>query len=486
MKKMISLFLCGVFVSAFVLSGCNSSKDETKKTRKSRAKKETKIEEIEPDEDPAVQDDFTDDDPSYDDTSSDDYTYADESFNFADHSFTYLDGDKLQQVADLYDTKVPDHRRVEQVVYEGIPGSGCYSVWSDSLYFSSDSVNGQSSIEIRVDMNTETASVTFQLYYDDDRYYGCSYTNQRIDLNGFESFIDSVSEGDTNIIELYDDSALPAHAEDVKKDIPIVYSRLITVADNAFPELGFGLEDLGIDLGSKYRSIDPTAPTSQEHFAVNEHVFVNGVCSDCGMLWTEYYYEAIGIADNDMSDGWRSIYGQDSSYMFEPGDYVQLSSHGDDADIFFHHSDDNWNDENCRIMLYEQNGRLVSYINFEINEGMYSIERGLVGFKFRYDITVSAELGEYDKVFASKETIAENCEMYLFVTDDDGIGHDVWGSKTDDEIRAMFDEVDNCTYYTKDEILDMIWEHLENYFNSMDDGMVMLGTNLADAGINWK
>ena len=40
--------------------------------------------------------------------------------------------------------------------------------------------------------------------------------------------------------------------------------------------------------------------------------------------------------------------------------------------------------------------------------------------------------------------------------------------------------------YTKDEILDMIWEHLENYFNSMDDGMVMLGTNLADAGINWK
>ena len=32
----------------------------------------------------------------------------------------------------------------------------------------------------------------------------------------------------------------------------------------------------------------------------------------------------------------------------------------------------------------------------------------------------------------------------------------------------------------------MFWEHIQNYFNSMDAGMVMLDTTLADAGINWK
>lgn len=465
MKKSISLFLCAVFVSALALSGCKSSKDETKKTKKTKAEKDTSEEVIEPDED---QQDYAD--------------YSDDSDDYAGRSYARLDMDKYQQVVDLYDTYVPDHDKMHQMFADGIPGSGYYSARNDNLYFRYSSVNGQSSIDISIDTYDESASVTVCLYYGDDRFYGT--TCQRIDLDGFESFIDSAVECDTSSFEIYDDSALPARSEDVKKDISIVYSRLISFADNAFPELGFGLEDLGIDLGDKYRSFDPTASTSEEHSLENEHQFLNGVCTDCGMLWIDYFYEAIGIADGDTSDGWRSMYGQDSSYMFEGSDYVQLTSYGHDAEIYFQHMDDDFNCESCKVDMSESGGRVYSFIDFKVEMNMYEVEPYVVDYKYEYRFAVMAELGEYDKIFASKEAFAENCEMYLFVTEDRG-GTDVWGSMTDDEIREMF-EKDGCTYYTKDEMLDMFWEHIQNYFNSMDAGMVMLDTTLADAGINWK
>ena len=55
----------------------------------------------------------------------------------------------------------------------------------------------------------------------------------------------------------------------------------------------------------------------------------------------------------------------------------------------------------------------------------------------------------------------------------------------EDEIKKKFDS-DGLTYYTKDEIIDMFWDHHINYFESMDNGMVWMKTSLADIGFNWK
>lgn len=38
-------------------------------------------------------------------------------------------------------------------------------------------------------------------------------------------------------------------------------------------------EDIGVDLGDKYRDVDPTSPLSLETVIANEHVFENGICT---------------------------------------------------------------------------------------------------------------------------------------------------------------------------------------------------------------
>ena len=76
--------------------------------------------------------------------------------------------------------------------------------------------------------------------------------------------------------------------------------------------------------------------------------------------------------------------------------------------------------------------------------------------------------------------------MYLFVQDEDRVGHDVWSSKSDDEIKKIFDEVEGCVYYNKEEMTDMFWEDCQRMLESMDNAMRWMDTCLADAGINWK
>ncbi|MBQ2139204.1 MAG: hypothetical protein II432_07320, partial [Erysipelotrichaceae bacterium] len=76
-------------------------------------------------------------------------------------------------------------------------------------------------------------------------------------------------------------------------------------------------------------------------------------------------------------------------------------------------------------------------------------------------------------------------EMYLFVEDEDHVGHDVWGTKSDEEIKKIF-ESDGCDYYTKEEMIDFFWNDHQRIFECMDKAMVWMDTNLADSGVNWK
>lgn len=47
-------------------------------------------------------------------------------------------------------------------------------------------------------------------------------------------------------------------------------------------------------------------------------------------------------------------------------------------------------------------------------------------------------------------------------------------------------ENDGLTFYTKDEIVDRFWNFRENFFTSLDNGMVWMKTSLKDFGFNWK
>lgn len=68
---------------------------------------------------------------------------------------------------------------------------------------------------------------------------------------------------------------------------------------------------------------------------------------------------------------------------------------------------------------------------------------------------------------------------------DDGVGRSAWDLKEEDEIKEQL-EHDGCTYFTKDEIVDRLWDRYPTMLEGLDKGLVWLDTSLTDMGINWK
>ena len=447
MKKVIALVMSGVMLSSVVLCGCTPKEDK----------------------------DYDEGDPQTEDTAVQN-----------DPDRPSIDLAKFNEIKELYNSKEPEGTRSVQIYDDSIRGEGSYFVYDGKMDFSYLSHDGGASFGLLIDTATQSTRVTFRIFYEDGFFEGSSLYN--VPLDGFEAFVDDVVSGNTSSYQLFDANGVTADLETPKKDIPIIYSRLIKLSENAFPELGYGLEDLGIDLGSKYRSVDPTQTISTEVEIKNEHHFENGVCTDCGMVWTEYFYDCLAKMDNNSSDsGWHLVYGQESSSMIS-GDRIQMYSYGKDGITIYYDRTtyDDWNQNTCKVSVTDIGGKVMTSIRFGIDQGMYSVETGVVGYKYSYSLEIDANPGEFDKIFESKESFAANCKLYLFIKDSDNVGHNVWGVKSEEEIKALLSEAKGVTYYSEDEIINMFWEDGLRILECMDKSMVWMDTNLADAGINWK
>ena len=231
-----------------------------------------------------------------------------------------------------------------------------------------------------------------------------------------------------------------------------------------------------------------TEPTVIEPQVANEHKFENGVCKDCGKAWTEYYYEALKTLDKQGPADWKSIYGPDSDTMFAPDDYVQFVGTSKDTGFILYYCIDPRPVSESLTIDFTNNGKKPeAYLTYSYSMGRYSVDVGIDDFKFDYRIEVSADAGDFDKVFASKEAFKKNCEFYLFVKDEDSnSGTDVWSSMKEEDIRKLFEGHEDCTFYTQEQMIDMFWSRYERMLQSMDNALVVMDTSLADAGFNWK
>ena len=50
----------------------------------------------------------------------------------------------------------------------------------------------------------------------------------------------------------------------------------------------------------------------------------------------------------------------------------------------------------------------------------------------------------------------------------------------------MFEGQKDCTFYTKDEMIDFFWSRYERMLQSMDNALAVMDTSLSDAGFSWK
>ena len=244
---------------------------------------------------------------------------------------------------------------------------------------------------------------------------------------------------------------------------------------------------------SANESVDSSvSETDVSRIAVNSvinsiHTFENGKCKDCGMHWTEYYYQTLEKLDKDSKPGeWHSIYGPQSDAMFDEGDYVQFWAYDDITSVaYFQHMNEKLDCESCKIGVSNLKEKTDTVIEFQFEQGYHSWGDGTMNYKFLYRLKIRVAPGEFDKVFESKEAFASSCDLILGVLVERDSYNEMWTSMSEEQIKAMFEQ-EGCTYYSKEQIIDMFWNDYSRMLASIDNGMSVMDTSLADAGINWK
>lgn len=455
MKRKIAVLLSAIMVASCVLSGCSLLFKKSSQTEKAS---ETES--------------FTE--RSVDSTSSEAQT-SNVSGQFNRDNFMKV----VQEDGYFY------------VYKDEIPGHGIIQITPHSIeyrYVATDEETFLGFIIDPISVNDSSMRIDFQLEYKDHTCFA-GYVED-VGLKDFWIVIDQLVELKADKYVPIEVSAMDDHAEQIKADIPILYSRFIAVAENAFKEQNLGIEDLGIEFGNKYRSLDQGKMMSMEEKVEipNEHKFKNGICSDCGMTWREYFYNALEELDENTKPGeWHSIYGKRSSSMLTPeSDFVQLSAPSKDiCSLTYHRHVLEDQGEDFEVGCVVEGDKIRSNLKYNFEQAYFSVGPGVDSPRFVYSMDISADLGEYDKVFASKESLKEHCKIYFFRMNSSGSGEDIWSTVSHDEIKNLL-EKSGCIFYSEDELIDLLWERHTAFLESIDKSLEDLNTTLADAGINWK
>ena len=464
MKKLVTKLLCGVMLSSVIFCGCGQVTGTTASSETESQTTATTPAETEP---------------------APTETEAKPEINV----------DNMVKVSELYASKQPDGTKAVLVISDNIRGKAMYDVSEGALNYGYYTNNG-SYFRISVMSGKRVAKIRYDFVYKDKHITGEGDTA----IDTFEKLIDDIIADRATYIDVFDKSAIDEHAEEFKKDLPIVYSRFIALSEQAFPELGLKLEDVGLDFGTKYRTVDPVQLMSFDSVVTKTLEYKNGISTEGKKTWTEYYYNAVGVMGNMTRKDWRSAYGQSFSAMLKPDDYVQYvaglipfdKAKKKYAGIYYVSPKANDNDvsEQLLIKIDDTSTKKTKKITvtmrylFEMKE--ISVGKGSVLPKYSYSVDIKAKPGEYGKVFESKESLKKYASVHLSITNKKGAYTNAWGKKANiDKLKKSF-EADGCTYYTKDEIIDKLWEHHENFLASMDYGLATMDTSLADIGVNWK
>lgn len=463
MKKNVKRLMCGVLLSSFILCGCNQVTETT-----AVSETESQIEATTTEAPTETVQTTADDRPE-------------------------INVDNMIKVADLYKSKEPDGNNAVVVKHDDIRGNAYYHVTDDGAFHFTYDTSPYTSITATIMSGKRTMEITMSLFFNNMKMKSNMLLTGETSIDGMESFIDAVIANDKERFYIYDNQTLDAYTELIKKDMPILYSRFIAYADRAFPELGLKLEDLGVSLGTKYRSVDYTQTTSQEKTVTNALAYKNGVSADKKKVWTEYYYNAVGKLGGMTGKGWHSAYGEQSSSMLTPSDYVQYSANDKkNGEMLYHKMTAGDTEPGESFWIYVQNTstkkkkKISVSMRYELTQKDISLGKGVYTSKYHYWVTVSAAPGQYDKVFESKESLKKYVKVELLVRNSKGYYSSAWGKKADiDKLKKSF-EADGCKYYTKEEMIDLLWERHENFLASLDHGLSAMGTSLADIGVNWK
>lgn len=214
-----------------------------------------------------------------------------------------------------------------------------------------------------------TASASAALDFEEN--YGCYYSSRGpMTLSDIKDFIDA-GEADTECFILKDDIG---HGEvpegvDTRDDLARLYARWYRLFDKLLNDFGYSYEDLGLEKDRMVTDVSATEKLDSEpQIVVSEHVFEDGVCTDCGKDWKECYNETMVASYPARYDG--SLMMISAHYLpsfINNYDYVLIEAEPEYNSMNLFYYSTNFDGESFSMFIYDSDLKGTITFNFDFN-----------------------------------------------------------------------------------------------------------------------
>lgn len=387
-----------------------------------------------------------------------------------------------------YLSVIPGDDKIGESYCDEFPGTFYYSADEGSIHMTYSTTNDDCFV-MSLNEVSNTIGIDCMVHYDDNTIF--SANSYYLELDSFQAILESIISLDDVQYQIGYDSALANHSDEIPDDIRTLATRMSYMINYTFGSAGIRFENYGFDF-SDFVNDDVSKKLPVEPDLSNNHVFENGICTDCGMVWTEVFTENLAAIENVECDeygdyGFVHYYGQDSEYTY-PNAYVQyISAYRYGANMYYiEYGTDSLSNETIIIVSADPETKdSISEIRitFRYMDDYQSQYQGIVTAGFIYDFEVIVNPGEFDKVFASKESLLANCHYSISIYDDEMQSYDYYDNPEDsDDLPNDFMD----KFISKEEICDLVNKDYENNLNALNEGMRDINLSLFELGLNYK
>ena len=388
----------------------------------------------------------------------------------------------IEDMKAYYDEVSEDN---ESVYYydAAIPGSfsyyvdtSGYSKYATFSYVAENSVKYVCYITLYVTLDDgyySYVNLSYDLFYCDEGVR--LYAYETLDFGDVADFVFSASENfvDDGTFCFGDIDSVPA-----QEDLNIAYSRFVNMCERAFSDADVSVAGSGVNLGEWYKDIAPTTPLSFENrYEFEDHVFENGVCTDCGITWDQYLRE--GLEERTTASDYLFYTGTNTEHLMNIGDFTSFEIYMG-FPLLIYASTGTDDDPSMKVEVCLEDNNMMTVIYSYGYGSVPTDEVGVIKDLFEYRIQFTCDRSDLDTYLSSPSLLLDNAVFLFFYNGEDAV---TILDYSDKDTYSYFEDYPEYESLTQEELCNLFLSQAPAIFTCLDDCLGDINTSFADGDI---
>lgn len=385
--------------------------------------------------------------------------------DISEYYYEVTDGDGFEY---YYDTTIPGE-------FSYIVDTSDFSKYATFTYLAENSADYVCYISLTISVDNGSCSyvgLTYDLSYREEGVR--LYTYETVAFGDVADFVSSATE---NFVAdgsfcVGDINSVPA-----QDDLNITYSRFVNLCERVFSDANVGVAESGVNFGEWYKDINPTTPLSFENrYEFEDHVFEDGVCTDCGITWDQYLLEGLEVRAG--SSDYLYYTGTNNEHLMNDYDYTCFQYYMGVPLLIYSSTSVDEIDLDIEVAFEDNN--IVTVI-YSYGYGFVSTDEvGIVGNLFEYRITFSCDRSDLDSYLSSPNMILENAQIVFCFNGEDSV---VVFDYSDKDTYSYFEDYPEYESLSQEDLCSLFLSQAPAVFTCFDDCLGDINTSFADGDI---